>query len=150
MPNRARSRAAAVARQFVLGYLVVDRMDALLSRGEGCPACHAQREAEQVASARLARGLAAPEALAAFERSAWLCLRHLRPILATVGNEVSGRLLRAHARRLAELSESMREYALKLDAARRSLLTEEEMSAYRRTLVMLVGEKYLFRTDPEE
>jgi len=78
------------------------------------------------------------------------CLRHLPLLVTAVTDDVARSLPRAQVQRLMDLSESMREYVIKADARRRSLLTEEETRACRRALVLLVGERYLFRPDPEE
>jgi hypothetical protein len=50
-------------------------------------------------------------------------------------------LLREQARRLADLAEDLRSYALKRDALRRGLLHQEEADAWRRALVQVVGER---------
>ena len=126
------------------------RLDALLSGTDTCPACGTRRRVEQKAAERLARELRRPEERAAFERSQWLCLPHLRLLLTGVDGDTAEGLLRSCACRLADLSDSMREYTIKHDALRRSLLTDEEIQASRQSLVLLVGERYLFRTEPEE
>jgi hypothetical protein len=77
-------------------------------------------------------------------------LTHLRLLLTGVDDDIAAALFRVQARRLTDLAESMREFVIKQDALRRSLLTEEEVRAYRQALVLLVGEKYLFRTESEE
>jgi hypothetical protein len=75
---------------------------------------------------------------------------HLQLVLTGADDDVAGDLLGAHARRLRELVESMREYVLKIDARRRALITDDEERAYREALVLLVGERYLATTMPEE
>jgi hypothetical protein len=50
-------------------------------------------------------------------------------------------LLREQVRRLADLAEDLRSYALKRDALRRGLLHQEEANAWRRALVQVVGER---------
>lgn len=128
----------------------IQRLEELASRASACPACGARQRAEQRAAERLSRALRTPEGLAAFQQSQWLCLTHLRLLLTGVDDDIAAVLFRVQARRLIDLAESMREFVIKQDALRRSLLTEEEVRAYRQALVLLVGEKYLFRTESEE
>jgi hypothetical protein len=71
-------------------------------------------------------------------------------VLASANEETSAFLLRVEARRAGEISESMREFVIKHDARRRELMTNEERRAWRDALVLLVGERYLFRTEQEE
>jgi len=123
------------------------RLDELLADDRACPACSAVRNAEQMAAERIVRELATEAR--AFEPPS-LCLGHLRLVIASVDDGEADRLLRLHSRRLVDLSESMQQYLIKVDARRRDLLTDEEVDAYRRALVHLVGERYLFRTEPEE
>ena len=126
------------------------RLDALLSGADACPACGTRRRVEQEAAERLAQKLRRPEERAAFERSPWLCVPHLRLLITGVDGDTAEGLLRSCVRRVVDLSDSMREYTIKHDALRRSLLTEEEIQASRQSLVLLVGERYLSRTEPEE
>jgi ribosome biogenesis GTPase A len=128
----------------------IHRLEALASNAGTCPACLARERAEQQTAERLTQALRTPTGHTAFERSQWLCLRHLRLLLTGVDGEIAAMLFRVHARRVADLSESMREFVIKHDARRSALMTEEEVRAYRRALVLLVGEKYLFRTEFEE
>lgn len=128
----------------------VKRIHELAAHTDACPACLARQRAEQRAAERLANALRTPEGRARFEQSQWLCLTHLQLLLTGVDDDLATMLLRVHARRFEEVSESMREFVIKHDARRRSLMTQEEERAYRRALVLLVGEKYLFRTESEE
>jgi GTP-binding protein EngB required for normal cell division len=128
----------------------IQRLEELASHADTCPACGARQRAEQRAAEHLSGALRTPEGLAAFQQSQWLCLTHLRLLLTGVDDDIAAALFRLQARRLTDLAESMREFVIKQDALRRSLLTEEEVRAYRQALVLLVGEKYLFRTESEE
>lgn len=129
---------------------IISRLDELTAGAIACPACRAREQAAHSTAERVVRRLATADGRRAFEQSQWLCLTHLRMILPAVDDDVAARLLRAHTRRIVDLSESMREYVIKLDARRGSLLTDEELRAYREALVLLAGEKYLFRTEAEE
>ncbi|HEY6320699.1 MAG TPA: hypothetical protein VJA16_03960, partial [Thermoanaerobaculia bacterium] len=127
-----------------------ERLGSLVADSSGCAACLAQRRAAAAAAADLALDLARRSGPAPFAGARWLCLAHLRLLLTGATPEAAAHLLRAHARQLGNLAESMRESALKMDARRRALLSEEEMRAPRQALVLLVGERYLFRTEGEE
>jgi len=128
----------------------VTALHALEARSTTCAACIAVRSAEQRAAATLIATLKTPEGLASFEARQWLCLAHLRLILTGLEEPAAAAVLRRQARRIGELAESMREYVIKHDARRRHLMTDEEVRAYRQALVLLVGERYLFRTEQEE
>jgi hypothetical protein len=52
------------------------------------------------------------------------------------------------SRRLIEVAEAVEEYGLKVDARRRFLVSEEESRAYRGALVLVAGEKRLYRRSP--
>lgn len=126
------------------------RLRGLLSDSDACAACAEQRRAEQSAVQRIAEALATTDGLRSFAAYRWLCLFHLNMLVAGVEPDAVPGLLRVHAVRLARVSEAMREFALKTDARRRGLWTDEEQRAARQALVMLVGERYLFRTENEE
>jgi GTP-binding protein EngB required for normal cell division len=130
--------------------VAVHRLDDLTTARHTCPACVARGRAEQAAAGRFLRGLDTGQGRTTFERSGWVCLRHLRLVLASANEETSAFLLRVEARRAGEISESMREFVIKHDARRRELMTNEERRAWRDALVLLVGERYLFRTEQEE
>lgn len=110
------------------------RLDELLADDRSCPACSAVRNAEQIAAERIVRELGTD---ARALEPPGLCLGHVRLVLESVENGGADRLLRFLSRRLVDLSESMQQYLIKVDA-------------YRRALVHLVGERYLFRTEREE
>lgn len=122
----------------------VERLREMLVDAEGCAACGVRVRTEAAVAERIAA-----EAAEAGP-SGWLCLAHLRLVLSGLSGDAATRLLASQARVLSDVSESMRECALKLDARRRSHLTEDEARAYRRGLVLLAGERYLFRTEAEE
>lgn len=121
-----------------------ERLRDLLVNAEGCAACAVRLRTEAVVAERMAGHLAGLEDLR------WFCLAHLGLVLPGLPGDAATKLLASQARVLSDVSESMRECALKLDARRRSHLTEDERRAYRRGLVLLVGERYLFRTELEE
>lgn len=123
---------------------------ALLSDTATCPACRLVRAtaAEQVE--HLLTHLRTMEGRAAYVSSAGLCLPHLQIALAQLERGTEGTneqrmvaefLLREQGRRLEDLADDLRSYALKRDAFRRGLLHQEEEMAWRRALVQLVGER---------
>ena len=75
--------------------------------------------------------------------SSALCLPHLCSALARAPSTetTTAFLLREQARRLEDLSEDLRTYALTREALRRGLLNRDEASAWRRVLVVLAGER---------
>ena len=118
------------------------RIEALLSSSEGCAACRAQQEAGNAALAQFQEQIVTSDGRQRYERSAGLCLPHLRAVLAAqLPQEATSYLLRQQARRLEEISEDMRSYVLKRAALRRGLTHSEEEGAWRRALVQLVGER---------
>jgi GTP-binding protein EngB required for normal cell division len=147
--DQMEERIKAIAR--VPPEAAAARVRELALHNGSCPACAALERAEQHSAERLIQSLQTDQGRARFEQSQWLCLPHLRLVLTGIDDDLLvSMLLRQHARRFGELSESMREYVMKHDARRRSLMTDEEERAYHRALVMLVGERYLFRTETEE
>lgn len=127
-----------------------EALAALLADTATCAACRLVREtiAEQVE--QLLAHLATEEGRADYSISVWLCLPHLQVALAHLEHRSDGAneygtiaepLLCEQVRRLAELAEDLRSYALKRDALRRRLLHQEEADAWRRVLVQVVGER---------
>ena len=71
---------------------------------------------------------------------------HLRSVLqAGVPPEVANELLASEAEALERCARDMRMYALKHDAIRRELVTEEERNAYYRGLAWVAGEQTIAR-----
>jgi GTP-binding protein EngB required for normal cell division len=122
----------------------------LLASAATCAACRLVREtaAEQVE--RLLTYLITAEGRADYISSAGFCLPHLQMALAYIEDNpgeaskhraVVEFLLHEQVRRLEDLADDLRSYALKRDALRRGLLNQEEANAWRRALVQLVGER---------
>jgi GTP-binding protein EngB required for normal cell division len=110
-------------------------------QAETCAACRVAREAQEHALRHLLAQLATTEGRARYEKSAGLCLPHLRAALARAPAELAEMLTRAQIERLTEISEDMRNYLIKREALRRGLLNANEEKAWRRALVQLVGER---------
>ena len=98
-----------------------------------CTACAALAAAEGQAVQSLAL-------LPAGDMPASLCLRHVALILQSgCRPEAAAHLTRSLASTLRRLAGDMREYALKREALRRSLITAEEANAYSGALRLLAG-----------
>jgi tRNA U34 5-carboxymethylaminomethyl modifying GTPase MnmE/TrmE len=115
----------------------------LRSNATDCPACAVLRQAERDAGDRLHAQFQTADGRAALLRSPRLCLAHLERFVAGLTDDEAALLVRAHAERLIELAETMRDYVLKVDARRRDLLTSDEARAYGRALIALAGERDL-------
>jgi len=113
---------------------------ALARRSESCRVCRAVAAVEQDAVTDIAtRTVVDPDLVP-------LCLRHVAVALAAgPTGEQSRALLRAVATALRRNSEDMRSSALKREALRAGLLTDEESRAYRTTLHLLAGRAALVR-----
>jgi Dynamin family len=99
-----------------------------------CPVCAALADAEQRAVAEVA--VHEPPSPVA----AQLCLRHLAQVLAAGPSEAAARAMAAAlAAELRRTSQDMRAYALKREALRRGLITDQEAQAYAETLRLLAG-----------
>jgi hypothetical protein len=118
------------------------RVGALVPTTETCPACRVLREMEDEQLRNILRRVSAEDAGPSHAPSLALCLPHLRSALGRApSTETTAVLLREEVRRLEELSEDLRSYALKREALRRGLLNRDEESAWRRALVVLAGER---------
>lgn len=122
----------------------------LLADTTTCAACRLVRETAAEQIEQLLAGLVSVETWTNYQSSTGLCLPHLQATLARLEHGTDGTierskvidfLLREQVRQLAELAENLRSYTLKRDALRRGLLHQEEVDAWRRALVQLVGER---------
>jgi GTP-binding protein EngB required for normal cell division len=115
----------------------------LLARPEQCRACQEQSAVE----ARVIDALL--DEIAACDRAApaklpVLCLPHLSALLRKLpDSELAREFAAFQAAILERLAENMERYALKHDALRRGLQSEDERVAYHRALSHLVGDKRL-------
>jgi hypothetical protein len=110
---------------------------ARLARPGDCPACAALADAERRSVARLA-------ARASAVAAPLLCLRHVALALQAAPSGAAARqMVHTLAAELRRASEDMRAYALKREALRRGLITDEEANAYGSTLHLLAGKPAL-------
>ncbi len=121
-----------------------ERVAALLPRAETCAACRVQARQEQASAEQLAAELATPAGQAALERASGLCLAHLALLLTALDRAATTALVRHEARRLADVAEALRSYALKFEARRRELMTAEEEEAPRQALTLVAGAERVF------
>ena len=130
------NRAGRIAQQ---GESLED-LRSLLSTPKTCRVCQARMEAESRAVEN-----AANAALRAVEQEPHVpacCLPHLLLVVGSLGmGEAAQRLLQAHARLLERISEDLQRYALKHDALRRYLTSEEERRASQLALLLLAGHR---------
>jgi small GTP-binding protein len=120
------------------GITCADRL--LAANPEGCAMCAVQAKSEAEAIAATARRLSKdPRSLAALSS---ICLPHLALLEGAIEDPtLKHRLLEREAAILERVSEDMKRYALKRDAVRRYLLTEEETAAAHRALLLLAGHR---------
>jgi len=113
-------------------------------RTRACPACGVLAATERDAVAELAARAPATGAPP-------LCLNHLSLVLEACSSLPAGRTMTgALAAALQQASENMRAYALKREALRRSLITDDEGSAYSVALRLLAGQPALAQpSEPE-
>jgi hypothetical protein len=117
---------------------------ALIPRTESCQVCRLLQSEEQEHIARLSQSLAEPAGREAYSRSQGVCLRHLAALLAaSLPADLARFLLGEAVRRFDHIAEDMRNYAIKRDALRAGLMTDEEEEAHLRALVHLAGHKGL-------
>ena len=121
---------------------LIDAVEAAFPAGQGCRICRFIAALER----GLALEIAAHLAPTTDQDLPGLCILHLRSVLqAGVPPEIACRLVAAEADALERYARDMRMYALKHDAIRRELATEEERYAYYRGLAWVAGEQTIAR-----
>jgi small GTP-binding protein len=115
---------------------------------EHCLACQIRAEAETVAVKMLAARLEKNPAVIASLSA--ICFPHFAMIMQSLQDEsVVRRLLERQSTIFRRMSEDMKRYALKYDAVRRYLQTEEERTASHRALLFIAGRRSVnFRFKP--
>ena len=119
----------------------VENIDSLLPTTKTCCVCEVRIEAEQRAVEEIAAvAQRAPGANGACVSAC--CLSHLRMVIEILGpGQPARELLKAHANLLERTAEDLQRYALKYDALRRHLTSEEERSASQLALLLLAGHR---------
>jgi hypothetical protein len=118
-----------------------ENIDSLLPTTKTCCICEVRIEAERRAVEEIAAvAQRVPEANCT--RVSACCLPHLRMVIEILGpGEPARELLRAQANLLERTAEDLQRYALKHDALRRHLTSEEERSASQLALLLLAGHR---------
>jgi hypothetical protein len=124
--------------------VISDRVAGMVPQSRACSVCGVRRSAEERAVAGAVARLNTATGRSTFETSRWLCLLHLRPVVARLDPSTADAVIRREGTRFIEVAEAMEEYGLKLDARRRSLVSDEESRAYREALVLVAAEKRLY------
>lgn len=106
-----------------------------------CRVCEIRAEAERKAVEEVARALkSASHADGA--RAPACCLPHLQLVTRFLGpGQAAEQLLRSHADLLERIAEDLQRYAIKYDALRRHLTSEEERRASQLALLLLAGRR---------
>jgi GTP-binding protein EngB required for normal cell division len=122
-------------------------VEAAFPASKECRVCHFLAEQEQgIASDVAARLLATTD-----QFRPGLCILHLHSVLKTgLPEEIARELIAAEAETFERRARDMRMYALKHDALRRELVTEEEQNAYHRGLAWVAGDRTIARPWPTE
>jgi len=119
-----------------------DAVLAMVQRSEHCKACGLMRDVEKRYIKDLAAFLKTAEGQKTYADSQGLCLHHLGMLVQAIGPGDEIRFLLEHAaRRFAEISEDMQNYALKRDALRGHTRNLDEEDAYIRGIVHSIGAK---------
>lgn len=128
----------AAAKPQPCAALACDVVAKTLPTAASCPACEVLHDSAARIARRAAKALLANRA--ALQELSAICLPHLNLLLAEVGDSqlVTAVLLR-QADLLDRLAEDMRHFALKHDGLQRHLTSNEEMTASKRALRVLVG-----------
>ena len=137
-------RVAGELEQFAISAhengATLDGLGSLLATVKTCRVCEVRIEAEKIGVE-----LAATAAQGVSEAGGLLgacCLPHLASVVTILGpGEPAGILLHAHARLLERTAEDLQRYALRHDALRRYLTSEEERSASQLALLLLAGHR---------
>jgi hypothetical protein len=135
LAEELRSAACADDQQGVL----IGKIQALLPIEDNCPLCDVRNKAELQAVNAVATWLRQDTSQTLNSLSA-ICLPHLSMLAAAASNpEITRRLMERQATILQRVSEDMKRYALKQDAVRRFLASQEDMTAAQRALMFLSG-----------
>lgn len=136
------NRLNYLARSQVPGNLA-EHAKSLLARGDRCCACREQAIQEEKAIDSIRERLISQRDNESSQLPI-LCLPHLSALLRKVSDaDLARSLLDFEAALFERLAENMERYALKHDALRRDLNSDDERVAYHRGLSQLVGDKRL-------
>jgi hypothetical protein len=118
----------------------LENLRSLVPTSKTCRICQVRVETEKQAVENAAN--AARQAIEHEPRVPACCLPHLLLVVSSLGaGTIAQRLLQAHAHLLERTSEDLQRYALKHDALRRHLTSEEERRASQLALLLLAGHR---------
>jgi small GTP-binding protein len=119
----------------------LDDFQKLPATAKTCRVCEVRIEAERKAVLAVAAGVR--DATSSGTKSiAACCLPHLVPVVRSLGKgKAAQNALSSHARLLERTAEDLQRYALRHDALRRYLTSEEERRASQLALLLLAGHK---------
>jgi GTP-binding protein EngB required for normal cell division len=119
---------------------LASKVCSLLPTTRSCRACEVRRDAEQAAINNIAE--LARKAVGVHARIPACCLPHLFMVIAVLRpGDAAREILTAHAILLERTAEDLQRYALKHDALRRYLTSEEERRASQIALLLLAGHR---------
>jgi hypothetical protein len=108
-----------------------------------CRVCALLREAEEAQIKALCASLQGTTTKQSYARSQGVCLRHLEMLVKSSSDCETVRFLLQTASTVFQLiSEDMEGFALKREAARRHLVSEDEEDAYLRAIIHFAGAKH--------
>ena len=132
------ARLRSLASSAASAHSLMDGVAEILPTSVKCPACQLAGSVEKATIREIVGGFAD----AARASVPPLCLIHLYAVLnARPGAEQSRNLVEAQANVFERIAEDMRTYALKHNAIRRRLVTNQEHRAHRTALLRLVGHR---------
>jgi GTP-binding protein EngB required for normal cell division len=119
-----------------------DSLRMLVQKPAHCEVCKLVRNAEKKYLNNLTGFLLTDEGRNVYAHSQGVCMRHLGLLISGMSDQEVARFLVDHAAlHFFEISEDMRNYALKRDALRGDMLNQDEKDAYLRALIFTVGAK---------
>lgn len=140
LTNRMAQDLAQCADTFARGDGATDGLRGLVSTPKTCRICEVRAEAEQAAAQEIVDTIRK-----AGDNEAQMpacCLAHLVLVMESLGPGTGARkYLLAHAQLMERTAEDLQRYALKHDALRRHLTSEEERRASQLALLLLAGHR---------
>jgi GTP-binding protein EngB required for normal cell division len=110
---------------------------------EQCPACGLLRQSEREFVARFLGSLSEAETKRRYIQSTGVCLHHLEMAIAVSPDEETTRfLLQTASTGFQLMAEDMEGFALKREASRRHMVSEDEEDAHLRAAIHLAGAKH--------
>jgi hypothetical protein len=115
-----------------------------------CRVCRLLRDTERSCVAELVTLIAEPSGRAAYTRTEGVCLPHLALVVAATDPESGAFMLNEVAGRFEEVAEDMQAFAMKSEALRRGLHTEDEADAFWRAITHIAGARGTSASWPDD